>query len=130
MARPKKQAEAEAPEVQADERPDVNGEVKQGEMTQAQIWKQEQIAKQKEAEAAKLAEVTARVNKEAEAYVTELHGSWIPYTDSAKRVHPAMVVGSQFKTVNEKGEKGLWVALTLLVYSSTTAQPYRAEVFY
>ncbi len=126
MARAKKEVvEGGAPE----EGPHVGPETSD-QMTPAQIYKREQIVKQKEAEAKKMAEVSERVNKEAEAYVTELHGSWIPFVDASGRKHPAMVVGSQFKTVNEKGEKGLWVALTLLVYSSVTASPYRAEVLY
>ena len=110
----KKQVEDEAPSVAAD--------VKAPEYSPAQLYKQAQIKALADKRSKKLSEVLTKVKELESGYKTGIRGSLIPYTEKNGVESPAQVIAERFK--DDTGE----VILTLLVYSPSTAQPYRAEL--
>lgn len=96
------------------------------EYTPAQLYKQEQAKKASDAQFAKRATVLATVKGQEKAYVPELRGTWISYTEKGGSVSPAIIITEAFKTV----DNDLKMVLGLWVFSAETSQPYRTEVTY
>lgn len=96
------------------------------EYSEAQLYKQAQLKALAEKKDAKRVEVIAKLKELEASYMLEIRGRWIPYVEKNGSESSAFVLAERF----QENEGEMKLILTLLVFSPTTATPYRAELTY